>query len=344
MATLVTTITETLRYRGKLGQWSWVLHRVSGLGVVLFLILHVIDTSWAAFYPNQYAKAIGEYQSPIFTLGEFGLVAAVVYHALNGLRIVIFDFRPEWWRFQQRAALIVLGATAVLLLPVFALMFGHVLEFYEHDPEIVSVEEIIKTQAQFLLGFVVILVVALLLSLAYSVISGESRNKTIQRNRRPSQFDTWMWKFMRVSGVLIVPLVFGHLIMMHIIQGVFDITAADHTIVGTDIVNNSGKAVEFVGARWDYLVAGVAVWRLYDGALLALVVIHGFNGLRYVVNDYAHDRIVNRALNLAIAFGAVALIILGSAALLAGVDEAAYKIAKDSLETFSQNNATPFGG
>ena len=58
MTSLVTTVTGTLRYRGQLGQWSWVLHRVSGLGTVLFLILHVIDTSWAAFYPEKYEQAI----------------------------------------------------------------------------------------------------------------------------------------------------------------------------------------------------------------------------------------------------------------------------------------------
>ena len=89
MTTLVTTVTESLRYRGKLGQWSWMLHRVTGLGTLLFLALHVVDTSWAAFYPDQYAQAIHEYQSPLFTIGEFALIACVVYHAFNGLRIVL---------------------------------------------------------------------------------------------------------------------------------------------------------------------------------------------------------------------------------------------------------------
>ena len=207
MSTLVTTITETLRYKGKLGQWSWVLHRVSGLGVVLFLILHVIDTSWSAFYPSLYAKAIAEYQSPIFTIGEFALVAAVIYHAMNGLRIVIFDFRPEWWHLQQKAAMIVLGATVVLLIPTFGLMFGHVLEYYDTNPDFVTIGEIINTQAQFLLGFVVIIAAALLLSLAYALVTGETRNPA-KPNRRPSQFDAWMWRFMRVSCLLIVQLVF----------------------------------------------------------------------------------------------------------------------------------------
>src|SRR6187402_3391684 len=85
LASLVLTLKETLRYRGAIGQWSWVLHRLTGLGVVLFLFLHVIDTSWAVTNPEGYVAAIASYQSPLFTLGEFGLVFAVVYHALNGL-------------------------------------------------------------------------------------------------------------------------------------------------------------------------------------------------------------------------------------------------------------------
>jgi hypothetical protein len=88
------------------------------------------------------------------------------------------------------------------------------------------------------------------------------------------------------------------------------------------------------------------VWRLYDGALLALVVIHGFNGLRYIVNDYANDKVLNRALNWIILFGAVALIILGMAALLAGVEDTALDIARSKVDipTVSQNFTTPFGG
>jgi succinate dehydrogenase / fumarate reductase membrane anchor subunit len=137
---------------------------------------------------------------------------------------------------------------------------------------------------------------------------------------------------MRIYGVLNLPLVFGHLAMMHVIQGVFDITSQGVSVIGTEAVNNSGKAVEFVGERWDMLLAGVAIWRVYDALLLTLAVIHGFNGLRYVVNDFAHRPMVNRALNWAVVFGMVALIILGTAALLAGVDETAYEIASESLQ------------
>lgn len=325
MTSLVTTVTETLRYRGQLGQWSWVLHRVSGLGTVLFLILHVIDTSWAAFYPKDYEQAIREYQSPLFTVGEFLLVACVVYHAFNGLRIILLDYKPAWWAYQRRAATLVFVATLLVLAPTFILMVGHVLDFYgEEGRDIAGLDEIIETQAQFFIGFIVILVGALILSALFGLIARSRATFDL-----PGRLEAALWSFMRLSGLLILPLVFGHLAMMHVIQGVFDITGSGIGIIGTDAINQSGKAVEFVGQRWDMLVVGVAIWRVYDGLLLALVVLHGFNGLRGVVNDYTHPPLVNRALNYAIIFGAIALIVVGMAALLAGVDETAYRIAED---------------
>ncbi len=324
MTTLVTTVTETLRYRGQVGQWAWVLHRITGLGTVLYLALHIIDTSWAAFYPEEYAQAIRLYQSPLFTIGEFALVASVVFHAFNGLRIILFDYKPDWWHYQGRAAAIVVIATLIVLAPVFALMMGHVLDFYGEEHDIAGLDEIVSLIGEFFIGFVVIIVAALVLSALYGLIARERRPFQI-----PGRMESTLWSFMRVSGLLIVPLVFGHLALMHVIQGVFDITGGGLTVVGTDAVNQTGSAVEFVGRRWDMLVAGVAIWRVYDGLLLALVVIHGFNGLRYVVNDYAVSPLLNRALNWAIVFGAVALIVLGAAALIAGVDEAAYDIATE---------------
>jgi succinate dehydrogenase hydrophobic anchor subunit len=284
----------------------------------------VIDTSWAAFYPDLYKDAIAQYQSPLFTIGEFALVACVIFHAYNGLRIIVLDYKPEWWEHQARASTYVFLATFITLIPTFGLMFNHVLNFYEDDPETIGLQELVSLQSKFLLGFVVIIMAALALSFLYGLIT---RSKT--GLRMPGRMEATMWSFMRLSGILIVPLVFGHLALMHVVQGVFDITSSG-TVVGTAATNDTATAVEFVGERWDYLLAGVAFWRVYDGLLLALVVIHGFNGLRYVVNDYAHHPTVNRALNWAIVFGMVALIVLGVAALIAGVDETAYDIVQNS--------------
>lgn len=332
MTSLVLTVTETLRYRGALGQWSWVLHRISGLGVILFLTLHVIDTSWAVFYPDLYVKAIAVYQSPLFTVGEFGLVACVIYHALNGLRIAIIDYKPVWWKYQQRAAIYVLIGTALILVPVFILMFGHVLRFY-NDPErqILGLDAVIESQIPFAVGIAVAVVAAVILSGLYSLIAPTAVTAGKKTKPQGSRIERFWWSYMRISGFLIVPLVFGHLAMMHVIQGVFDITAAGHTVVGTTAPNVSGTSVEFVANRWNLLVAGVAVWRLYDFGLLALVVVHGFNGLRLVLTDYTtFSPVLKRAAVYLCVIGAAVLLTLGSLALLNTIDSSAIKIAEQT--------------
>jgi succinate dehydrogenase / fumarate reductase cytochrome b subunit len=332
LTSLVLTVTEVLRYRGAIGQWSWVLHRVSGLGVVFFLTLHVVDTSWAVFYPDLYVHAIAAYQSPLFTIGEFGLVAAVVYHALNGIRIAVIDYRPRWWKYQQRAALIVFGLTALILIPTFILMFGHVLNFYGSGEPTLGLIEVITAQAPFAAGFAVAIIAAVLFSLIFGLIAGNRKDVGVGKGQG-SRLERFWWSFMRISGVLIVPLVFGHLAMIHLIQGVFDITAADFTVVGTTLTNQSGTAVEFVANRWNMLVAGIAVWRLYDVALLTLAVIHGFNGLRYVLTDYTMSSpVLRRASVYLCVIAAVILLVLGAGALLGTIDQAAIEVAQTAAE------------
>lgn len=330
MTSLVTTLTETLRYRGAIGQWSWVLHRLTGLGVVLFLVIHVVDTSWAVFYPELYVEAIASYQTPLFTVAEFGLVAAVVYHALNGLRIIIMDYRPQWWKYQRNAAWGVVVGTVVLLIPVFVLMMGHVIDHYrEPDIFILPLSEVIAAQIPFVVGIGVAIIAAMLLSGAYGLFAGEGAAKVTGKGAG-SNVERFWWSFMRVSGVLIVPLVFGHLAMMHIISGVFDITLAGHTVVGTNLINESGTAVEFVHDRWSFLVGGVAIWRVYDFALLTLVTVHGFNGLRYVLTDYFTNDTVKRGVVYLCMIGAVVLLVTGGGALLFGVNADALLLAEEA--------------
>lgn len=336
MTSLVLTLTETLRYKGAIGQWSWVLHRITGLGVVLFLTLHIVDTSWAVFYPALYVEAIATYQTPLFTIGEFGLVACVIYHALNGLRIAIIDFKPVWWRYQQRAAMYVLGGTIIILVPVFILMFGHVLKFYQDpDSKFLGLEEVIRAQLPFAAGIAVAVVAALLLSAVWGLVRGTPAAPAAGAKRIPqgSKIERFWWSFMRLSGILIVPLVFGHLAMMHVIQGVFDITLAGGAVVGTTTANVSGTSVEFVANRWNYLVAGVAIWRIYDFGLIALVVVHGFNGLRLVLTDYtSFSPFLKRASVYLCLIGAVILLTLGCLALLGTIDSGALEIARQATE------------
>lgn len=334
MTTLALTITETLRYRGKLGQWSWVLHRITGLGTLLFFYLHVIDTSWAVFYPELYAKAISLYQSPLFTAGEFGLVACVVYHAYNGFRIVLFDTRPKWWKYQERAALIVLVATVLTLIPTFFFMFREVLAHYAEPTTVfdLKIGELILDNAPFVIGVVALLASGVALSAVYSLIAPKRTDTKLKRNR----FDQVMWSYMRISGVLIIPLVFGHLAMMHVIQGVFKITSAGWTPVGiVNELNATGSAVEFVADRWNFILGGVYIWRIYDILLLGFVVLHAFYGLHYIVNDYVHNKLINRGFQIAVILTGVILLTVGGAAIIAGVPTSAVKMF-EGLKTASQ--------
>lgn len=330
MTALVTTITETMRYRGSIGQWSWVLHRLTGLGVVLFVTLHIVDTSWAFFYPELYVHAIASYQTPIFTIGEFILVACVVYHAYNGIRIGVMDFVPRLWRYQQRAAKIVLGLTAITLIPVFILMFNHVLNFYAEGTPLLGIGEVIAAQLPFVAGIAAAIIAALLVSAVVGLVIRPSAKKG---KGRGSNIERFWWSFMRVSGLLILPLVFGHLAMMHVLQGVFDLSTSGAAIVGTDAINQTGTAVEFVASRWNLFVAGVAVWRIYDFLLLGLVVLHGFNGLRLVLTDYTmKNPTLRRASVYLSVIGATVLLVLGGGALIGTIPQSSIDMAEQATQ------------
>lgn len=82
-------------YRGREGQWSWIAHRMTGVGILLFLFAHIIDTAMIGWGPETYNKVVELYHNPIVEILELGLVGAVLYHAINGIRIMIVDFWPQ---------------------------------------------------------------------------------------------------------------------------------------------------------------------------------------------------------------------------------------------------------
>lgn len=79
-------------YRGHEGMWSWVLHRITGVAIFFFLLVHVLDTALVRVSPQMYNGVIDTYKTPVLGLGELVLVAAIVFHAFNGLRIILIDF------------------------------------------------------------------------------------------------------------------------------------------------------------------------------------------------------------------------------------------------------------
>lgn len=123
MSTLFLTIRESVRYRGRSGHYSWLAHRISGLAILSFLLIHVWDTANATFAPNVYRWSIDVFKYPPFAVGEIALMAAVLYHAFNGIRITILDFKPEWWKHQAQSATIAWGLFIVVFVPIGIFMF-----------------------------------------------------------------------------------------------------------------------------------------------------------------------------------------------------------------------------
>jgi succinate dehydrogenase / fumarate reductase cytochrome b subunit len=82
-------------YKGHPGQYSWILHRITGVAIILFLFMHVVDTALIGWGPEAYDRVLRAYQNPIVHLLELGLVIAVLYHSLNGFKITLIDFFPK---------------------------------------------------------------------------------------------------------------------------------------------------------------------------------------------------------------------------------------------------------
>ena len=83
-----------MRYKMREGMIAWLLHRLTGAGVAVFLLLHISDISLLGWGPGLFNKMLILYTAWPFRIMEIFLLAGVLYHALNGLRIILIDFWP----------------------------------------------------------------------------------------------------------------------------------------------------------------------------------------------------------------------------------------------------------
>jgi succinate dehydrogenase / fumarate reductase membrane anchor subunit len=111
-----------------------------------------------------------------------------------------------------------------------------------------------------------------------------------------SNYERTAWKWMRYSGVLLIPLVWFHTILQDVIVGVHRID------------------LDYVAVRWATLG-----WQLYDIALLGFAFAHGMNGLRQVLFDYIHTPKARRTLSTALLVAWLATTVIGGAAIIFGV-------------------------
>ncbi|RME44270.1 MAG: succinate dehydrogenase, cytochrome b556 subunit [Chloroflexi bacterium] len=116
-----------ITYRGREGHYAFILHRVAGLGVLLFLALHIFDIFLVAFGEETFNDFLTLYTHPLARLLEVALIFGVVYHAFNGLRIILIDFWPAltvherrmWWVVLVVSIVLTVIAGVFTLAPVF---------------------------------------------------------------------------------------------------------------------------------------------------------------------------------------------------------------------------------
>jgi len=124
----VTSLSVGTLYRGGEGMWTWVLHRITGVSVFFFLLVHVLDTALVRVSPEAYDLVIASYKTPIVNLLEIGLVGAVLYHALNGLRVILVDFWAKGPRYQRQMTWAIATVWVLLMVPGTYFMIKHTVE------------------------------------------------------------------------------------------------------------------------------------------------------------------------------------------------------------------------
>ena len=298
MTALVSSFMEGLLYRGREGHLSYLGHRLAGLGTLLFLAVHILDTATVYFFPSLYSHAIDLYRSTPFMFGEILLVAAVLFHGVNGLKIILNDTFPHWWsKHAERSSFWRVTATSFVLWLPAAYFMGRNLywhNFCQCAPEgTVNVEAV----SSFSLISIPIIFIVILAVLVYGASTErlvlEREVKVPARN-----LETYSWLFMRWSGGLLIPLVWIHVLIQDVLVGVHAID------------------IDFVAMRWATLG-----WRVYDIALLAFAFGHGMNGLRGIVDDYIKSPGWNKAAHWLTFVGWLVITAIGAVAIVGGVSQ-----------------------
>jgi succinate dehydrogenase / fumarate reductase cytochrome b subunit len=109
------------------GMWAWVLHRITGLGLVFYIILHTVLMgvsllSGKESFDSTLSILMGH---PVFEFLDILLLGSVLYHGLNGIRILLFDIGiGVWVRTQKNLFWTLMGVGAILWFWAILVKFG----------------------------------------------------------------------------------------------------------------------------------------------------------------------------------------------------------------------------
>lgn len=112
-------------YNGDAGQYAWVLHRASGAGILFFLLVHILDIMLVTLGRDVYDHTVEFYAHPFIIPMEIALVGAVIFHTLNGLRIIAVNFSARGPSMEKKYFWWVLALTVVLTIPSVFVIFAN---------------------------------------------------------------------------------------------------------------------------------------------------------------------------------------------------------------------------
>jgi succinate dehydrogenase / fumarate reductase, cytochrome b subunit len=123
-------------YRYFTGSLAYVLHRVSGIALLFYLIFHITSITEASTAdPSRYDVLMRRFQEPDFKLGEVMLYGALLFHGLNGIRILLVDFVIDRTHVQKKlfwcAALLTAGLFVIGAIPL--VLHSNVQPLFVHD-------------------------------------------------------------------------------------------------------------------------------------------------------------------------------------------------------------------
>ncbi len=102
-----------IAYQSGVGMWAFLLHRLTGLSLIFYLLMHIVVISTSLKGPQAFDHLLGTLTSPPFIVADLALLAAILFHGLNGVRIILFDTgvgirvqKPLFWLLMTPAAAI----------------------------------------------------------------------------------------------------------------------------------------------------------------------------------------------------------------------------------------------
>lgn len=280
MAALLQTASGVLRYRGGIGQWAWAIHRAAGLGILAFLLVHIFDIFLVNFGPTLFNELLFLYKGTAARALEVLLLFGLLYHALNGFRLILSDFFPVLAsrKLARNFFWVQMAAFLVIFIPAAWYMWYTLPREQSGQNALLS---LIVALAVLALPGVVVGIFSILPTGSSTKLDADSSSGNYQdaisrivasRQRRAmTRTELNIWLFMRISGFLLIFLALFHFALMHFVYGV-------------DIMNFS-----FIVVRWTDPISGW-FWRTYDLALLFFALTHGVLGARYSIEDYVHHR------------------------------------------------------